>query len=529
MKEMSYIWARERKITREEVISFLITVFAGVITYYQMPSNWLTNPDTVWNSIYFRVGHGGEKINGRFLQIIVDKLRMNMVTPVLTTVVCIILLAVIALLIGRMFESSFMVRVLTGLLLVFAPCTSSSLTYYYCSDSFMLAFLCVVLGSYLIKKYPSVWNYVIATGLFTAALYLYQAYICVVFTLAMLLLILAVLEEKETVKEALIMFLRFMLTSGAAIVIYVVSFKVLQTVLHINVRTDRGLGFTDIFGAEGIAALLGEAYVNFYEYFWGNRLLNNNFGERNLINILVVAACIGMIAVGAVRNKVWKQPAKMVLLVLGVGLFPLAAEAITAMSPKVDKYGPTGIIMIPTVIFVYIFTLVIGNALTKQRKTPVTGVISCLTVLLFLWNSVVFTNLCINSMKLNLNKAETAADLLVNEIAEEFGYEKDTKLLVAGHMEDGNFPVTYGWPEEVIQGTSAGYGFMWKTYTGNENCWIEFLKQYKGMKFTVCNQDEYEKLLEQKAYQEMPVFPQEGSVQKFGDTIVVKMSDVELE
>lgn len=49
------------------------------------------------------------------------------------------------------------------------------------------------------------------------------------------------------------------------------------------------------------------------------------------------------------------------------------------------------------------------------------------------------------------------------------------------------------------------------------------------MKFTVCNQDEYEKLLEQKAYQEMPVFPQEGSVQKFGDTIVVKMSDVELE
>jgi len=323
--------------------------------------------------------------------------------------------------------------------------------------------------------------------------------------------------------------LRFLITSGAAILIYVVSFKLLQVVLHIKVRTDRGLGFNDIFGTEGIAALLGEAYVNFYEYFFGNRLLNNAFGDRKWINVLVIAVGIGMIVMGAVRKKIWKQPKKLVLLLLGVGLFPLAAEAITVMSPKVDKYGPTGIIMIPTVIFVYIFTLVLGNTLIKQKKTPFVSVISCFAILLFLWNSVVFTNLCINTMQLNLKKTETAADLLIDEIVEEIGYEKDTKLLVAGHMEDGNFPVTYGWPEEVIRGTSASYGFMWKTYTGNENCWVEFLKQYKGMKFKVCGQEEYEKLLEQDVYQEMPIFPQEGSVQKFGDTIVVKMSDVELE
>lgn len=529
MKELAYIWKQESKLSKEEVISFLITVFAGVMTYYQMPSNWLTNPDTVWNSIYFRVGHGGEKINGRLFQIIVDKLRMNMVTPVLTTVICVVLLGIIALIIGRIFESSFIVKVFTGLLLIFVPCTSSSLTYYYCSDSFMLAFVCVVLGSYLIKKYPSVLSYILATGMFTAALYLYQAYICVVFTLALLLLLLTILEGKEPVKKALTMFFHFVFTSGAAVIIYVVSFKVLQIVLHINVRTDRGLGFTDIFGSEGIISLLGQAYVNFYEYFFGNRLLNNNFGDRNLINIFVVAAIIGMVVFGVIRNKVWKQPERIVILFLSIGLLPLAVEAITVMSPKVDEYGPTGIIMLPTAVFVYILVLVMGNTLTKQKKALPVSVISCFTVLLFLWNSVVFTNLCINSMQLNLNKAEAVADLMLERIVEEIGYEKNTKLLVAGHMEDGNFPVIYGWPEEVIKGTSASYGFMWKTYTGNENCWIEFLKQYKGVTFKVCEQEQYENLLEQREYQGMPIFPQEGSVQKFGDTIVVKMSDVELE
>ena len=132
-------------------------------------------------------------------------------------------------------------------------------------------------------------------------------------------------------------------------------------------------------------------------------------------------------------------------------------------------------------------------------------------------------------MKWNLNKAETVADLMLEEIIEEVGYESGTKLLVAGSMEDGNFPSLYEWPTDAIQGSSASYGFMWDTYTGNENCWVEFMRQYKGVQFTVCDQAEYESLLSDKEYQAMPLFPAEGSVKVFGDTVVVKMSDVELE
>ena len=157
----------KKEIEKSEVISFLLVFFTGLITYYQMPSAWLTNPDGVWNSIYFRLGHGGEKKNGRLFQIVVDKLRMNMVTPVLTTVVCILLLALTACIVCRIFESkNVIVNVLIGMILIFVPCTSSSLTYYYCSDSFMLALFCVVLGVYLIRKYPSIKSSIAAIILF---------------------------------------------------------------------------------------------------------------------------------------------------------------------------------------------------------------------------------------------------------------------------------------------------------------------------------------------------------------------------
>ena len=529
MNVLMHIWKQEKKITKEEIICLLVTFFVGIITYYQMPANWLTNPDTVWNSIYFRIGHGGEKANGRLLQIVVDKLRMNMVTPVLTTVLCVMLIAAVAFVMGRIFESTFTVKLLTGLILIFIPCTSSSLTYYYCAESFFLAFLCVMIGSYLVRKYPSAICYVLSVCLFTASLYLYQAYICIVFTLAIILLILDMLNEKRAVKEAITDFVRLAVTSGVAVLIYIITFKVIQIVLHMDVRTDRGLGFTGFFGTEGLISLLGQVYYNFFEYLFGNRLLNNEFGDRNIINIMVAVLVIGGIATAAVRNKLWKQPIRIVILIISMALFPLAVEAITVMTPEVDKYGPTGIIMIPTFALLYIFALMLGSFFTKQKRVWFISPVSVLVVAFFIWNSIVFTNLCINSMKLNMNKAQTVAEMMLDRIVEEYGYEKDTKLLVAGSMEDGSFPSLYGWPTQVIQGTSASYGFMWDTYTGNESCWIEFFKQYLGVKFESCDQAEYEELVKNREYINMPIFPADGSVKKFDNTIVVKMSDIKLD
>lgn len=520
----------KKEIEKNEIVSFLIVFFTGLIMYYQMPSNWLTNPDGVWNSIYFRMGHGGEKKNGRLFQIVVDKLRMNMVTPVFTTAVCVLLLALTACIVWRIFESkNTFVNVLIGMILLFVPCTSSSLTYYYCADSFMLAFLCVVLGVYLIRKHPAVRSSIAAVILFVSSLYLYQAYICVVFVLAVLLLIKDILENRKSFKETMVGFGVCAATSGIAMVLYMVSFKVIQVVLHMEVRADRGLDFKNLFGENGLITLMKEAYINFYQYFFGNRLINNGFGERNLINLLVFAALFTAIAAIFIKNRLWKSAAKTAVLCAGILALPLAAEAITVMSPKVDEYGPTGIIMIPTMAFIYIFVPVAGENLAGKMKLRLFGVAATAVSILFLWNSVVFTNLCINSMKLNLNKAETVADLMLEDIIEEAGYEKGMKLLVAGSMEDGNFPSLYEWPTDAIKGSSASYGFMWDTYTGNENCWVEFMKQYKGIRFTACDQTEYESLLSDKEYQDMPLFPADGSVKVIGETVVVKMSDVELE
>jgi hypothetical protein len=96
-------------------------------------------------------------------------------------------------------------------------------------------------------------------------------------------------------------------------------------------------------------------------------------------------------------------------------------------------------------------------------------------------------------------------------------------------MEAGNFEPIYIGLYDKVKGTSASYGYMWNTYSGNENCWIDFYKQYKGVEFSVCEYSEYRDFLKSELYATMPLFPNEGSIMKYKDMIVVKMSEVEFE
>lgn len=516
------------KALKKDIYIFLVTVVTGGFMYYQMPANWLTNPDTVWNAIYHRVGHGGEKKNGRLLQILVDALRMDMVLPVLTTMICIVLLGVIAVLINQMIENDNVVMgALIGLLLLFMPCTSSALTYFYCAESFMLAFMFVILGIYILRKYKGWFSYILSIGLFFISLYLYQAYLPLVFVWAIMFVLTDLVKGKEIntiIKE----FMTYVVTSIVAVLGYVVSFKILQIVLKIDVRTDRGFGFdiSDILGQ--ILLLVRDTYVNCYEYFLGNRLLNNSFGGRNLINLIIIILSIVLYLTIFIKKKMYKDAKKCVLMAVAWIVFPITLEAITIMSPEVDKYGATGIIMIPTMVCVYILLLMLGKEYKEQLKNSYVYAGIIVITGIFVWNSIVFTGLCINTMQLQLNKTQTVADIMIDNIIDEYGYEPGSKLLVAGSMEDGNFPYLYEYPYDLIKGTSASYGFMWDTYTGNENCWVLFLKQYKGLNFEICDQDLYEDIIQMKEYKEMPLFPEKGSIKEIGETIVVKMSNTQL-
>jgi hypothetical protein len=256
-------------------------------------------------------------------------------------------------------------------------------------------------------------------------------------------------------------------------------------------------------------------------------MLNNPFGYRFFVNFAMIMIGIVSAFIFLVKNKLYKKPISCVMLIISAILLPLATESIVVMAYKVDSWGPTGILMIPTMVFVYILVVSLGlDAAELIQNKYFKRLVACMAIVI-IWINCVYTNVCINVLQLEINQTSTVADIILNKIVDEFGYEKGTKLLVSGHMEAGVFEPNYSELYDIVKGTSASYGYMWNTYSGNENCWILYYKQYKGVDFSSCDYSEYKEFIESDIYDTVPVFPNEGSIVKYKDMIVVKMSKVE--
>jgi hypothetical protein len=516
-------------IDKDEIISFIIVFFEGCIIYYQMASKWLTNPDTVWNSLVSRESYGEEIANGRLMQVLLGKFNADLVTPVMTTVLCVIFIALSSIIIGRLFEQKGIVKnVINGSIILYAPCTSSSLTYYYCSLSFITALLVVVVGIYIIRKKSNLINLGSAILLFLISLYLYQAYICIVFTVALMLFILDVLTQKNNLRDSIISCIKLVTSGGGAIILYIITCKLLSIWFEFETKAERGLDFSVALGIGGILLKIKEAYYNFFDYFFMNGLINNQFSNRWFINVLLFLVGIFSVVILLIKNKIYTKPLSLIFLIFSGILLPLAVESIVVMAYKIDSWGTTGILMIPTVAFVYIFVVSLAFRTSEFARYRWLKIITFCLAIVVIYINMLFTNLCINVLQLELNQTFTVANIMLDRIVDEFGYEKGTKLLVSGRMEAGKFEPIYIGLYDKVKGTSASYGYMWNTYSGNENCWIDFYKQYKGVEFSVCEHSEYQEFLNSDIYDSIPLFPEEGSIIKYNDIIVVKLSDVEL-
>lgn len=113
-----------------------------------MLTQWLTNPDGLLYSMIYRDDHGWENSQGRFGLYYFDKLKNDFIFPVAETLYCILLLAVIALLICKIFNCTnhLLIYIAVGAFVILSPNISNLLTYYYCSAAYVTSYLLAVIG-----------------------------------------------------------------------------------------------------------------------------------------------------------------------------------------------------------------------------------------------------------------------------------------------------------------------------------------------------------------------------------------------
>ena len=510
----------KKYIKKENIIEVGILIIIGWIVYSPLSINYLTNPDGVSGIIYKSGSEGAEF--GRIGIGYIDNIFGRVVSPSLMLVVSLFLLSVGIVLIGKIFDfdESYVKTIgVLGLFLLFSPCISSTLTYYYCMVSYCLAFLLSTLAIGLVIENKN-FKLVLMSGLLISiSLTLYQAYLSVSVTLCMLYIIYMILNEKST-RQVLYTMTRFLVAGGIGVFSYLGIIGLLSIPLSEN-RSFNEMGRIDI---KLLPGLIKETYYNFFEFYFGNDLLNNSWMMRDYLNGFVFIILIIEVLYVICIKKIYKHKVNLILLCSMCFLLPIGFELITIIAPGVDSYGSTGVIIVPAMFLIYIFPIVISSCIKIDKIKRVLSVILGINLLALIWNYIVFTYAFENVMWLNYNKTITLCNKISNAIENELDLQPGMKLVIGGDAERGNYSCEFEELEEIVKGSLAVKGMVWNGYLANWG-YIPIMRNYLGLNYETPSVEEYNTIIESEEYSNMGILPNQNCVKLIDDIIVVKLSE----
>lgn len=492
----------------------------------------LASGDGVLYSLY---SHGEdyswEGYQGRFMIHYWDRFGTYRYVPSLSIILLITFISIIFVIIIRSFANK------TSLVLLFIPFflflnqnIESLSTYYYCEASYSFAHLLGVLAFLAWIKGLDSKNWIkIIVGflLLIMATSTYQSYITVATTFCLIALLFELLYTEKESSAVLKKGALLLLFSGATLIIYRV---------YLTFRSSKLSDYHGISTMESSMnpALIPKSIVTAYSYFVmhffsKNEFINNAWNSRGKINIIVFGIFAAIIAYHIFKIKKSEQSSKLLKSVLIVAIcliLPLSIRGVNILAPQVSSYADTGSLMFPTNNYIYIIVaLMINNSISINTQSTLIkkclysfgAVVMAAYALISISYHIVFED----CMRIKYDMYKTAAYRVVSEL-DRMGYTYDTPLSFYGSPEDMRGAYNLEEYDDILIGTIAPYDIIWRD---NTDAFSKYFNDYLGIDYMKCEFWHEKDVRETEQVKNMPVFPEEGSIQEVDGTLVVKLSE----
>ena len=561
----------------------LVVCFAvGMVCHAQMYLNGLSNPDAVVslsnpNGYGSFIPHAWDMSLGRWGLLFAAYAKFGLCSSILTSAITIVLFTLgIVALIDKLGIRNACLRYASSVLFIASPFVSCCITYYYCSNSYALSFLCAVLAACLIGRVGSVGKPVALVGavaLLAFSLGCYQASLGVFCVAVLLVMIRALMgdgseplaslacdargaegrlscrEESRGVevqspcceegcsasssfsaKQLAVFFGVAIAVCAAGAVLYYALTELSLFVLGIGLSAYGGassVGAGSILGS--LTSSVPSAYVAFSDALFSHGIFGNHFAW-----VYVAAACMIVAAVAFVRlaavNGVKRLGASAMAL-LCVVLIPFAANVILVIVPSYGYPTPlmlggfmASFLLLPLLVQLLLDSPDRGNVrLRMPAKAMSVG--CCCLIAVGAWSYALQSNADAEVMQACQNQAASLATRIAGVLDASPDVQAGAKVLIAGKPEAGNFPNT---SDSYVHASSyAKWGMVWDNhYQNNMRSWDVIMKQFAGQSFNYCSFDECAKVIRSSEFANMSLYPANGSVATIDGVVVVKISDI---
>ena len=557
----------------------LVVCFAvGMICHAQMYLNGLSNPDAVVslsnpNGYGSFIPHAWDISLGRWGLLFAACAKFGLCSPILTSAITIALFTLgIVALIDRLGIKRACLRYASSILFIASPFVSCCITYYYCSNSYALSFLCAVLAACLIGRVGAVGKPVALVGavaLLAFSLGCYQASLGVFCVAVLLVMIRALMggnfdprprgargaegrlscrEESRggeaqspcceegcsgdsfSAKQLAVFFGVAVAVCAAGAVLYYALTEISLFVLGIGLSAYGGassVGAGSILGS--LTSSVPSAYVAFSDALFSHGIFGNHFAW-----VYVAAACMIVAAVAFVRLATIsgvKRLGASAMALLCVVLIPFAANVILVIVPSYGYPTPlmlggfmASFLLLPLLVQLLLDSPDRGNARPRVPAKAM-SVGCCCLIAVGAWSYALQSNADAEVMQACQNQTASLATRIAGVLDANPDVQAGAKVLIAGKPEAGNFPNT---SDSYVHASSyAKWGMVWDNhYQNNMRSWDVIMKRFAGQSFNYCSFDECAKVIRSSEFANMSLYPANDSVATIDGVVVVKISDI---
>lgn len=465
-------------------------------------------------------GYGTGLASGRwFLTVLGDFIQKhwgNYNLPLFNGVVFIIFIAASA----TFFVSTFNLKsrkssALIGLLFVSFPTATATLFFKYTATYYGLSIFLAVLAVWILEKYKYGFLF---SGLFTAiSLGIYQAYIPITVGMFVLLLIKRVLEEDVKFFPTIRRGIYYCCNIIAGLLLYYLFLHLCLSYYDMELGSYQGVNEMGKLSISELPLLIWSAFKSFCMLPINDYC---NLAQTSLLKILyLVLGVLTIFLIGFILIAKKKKISIVLLTLLLCAVFPIAVNLIVIMC--YDSYIYT--------LMVYAFVLVLCVPLIVFETLPsITGVLS--KVKNILWKTIVIAlsivilnysylaNVNYSALYFSNRQIENYLNSMVVQVRMTEGFDTDKKWAIIGNLED---PLLNNWWQYVP--TYAGNANVYRLFNSySRSAWI---KNYFGYSIPWADEQTISDIQETEEFNNMSVWPNEGSIKVIGDTVVIKLQD----
>ena len=504
------------KIKKEWKIAFFSTLAIGILIHIYKFTNTLPNRDAVYNY------YADQNIvgSGRWFLTVASGLSSWFDLPWINGLLSIIFIGIAAAVIVDVFDLQNPVLIgLIAALLVSFPGITETFFFEYTADGYMVAMLLAALAVRVSKirsdRKKSNWvsiGFAMVCICFTCGIY--QSYVSFALILAICYFVYELLEDKYSKKEYMRWIGSQAFIYGVGLVSYYVIWKVCLVLEHTQVNHYQGidqvvLDFKNIL--LGIKNSIKSTALFFFQY----NVLEQGWTLYAVLNAAFLVSLL-IVLYAAVRNSgLWKRHFSFAMFILAFVAIPFAACIWYFASQGITEYRP---MMLQSLCLLYIFEAILADRWLKNRWSNFIGLL--LSVIVF--NFGIQANICYYYL----------------DKCHEFSYAMGAEMMTRIHMlDEGNLKkiaiVGTTYPQTKLQdepGAKDLYNFipsLEKNILFNQEHAVLFLEHVFECKLSAVGNSELEKLGNSPEVKNMDNWPAKDSIQVIGETVVIKLAEVE--